>query len=124
MLFRMLRDDFSEVAIGFAALATSFGYNLYHYIFAQVDPGIPIPTSIYDIVAKLGGFGIAIWLVIHHTMITIPKMMKEHREERKEALEQFEKALTEKRLDYKKELEDQRKEFGQMLERVSCRYKG
>lgn len=120
MLFRIIREDIIELTLGIAALASTISYNLYHSLFAQAD--VQVPSSIYEIIAQLGGFGIAVWLVIHHTMVTIPRMMKEHREERKEILEKFDATLKEKRSDYAKELDQQRQEFARMLEKVSCKY--
>jgi hypothetical protein len=121
MLFRVIKEDLMEASLGAASLASALGYNLYH-MFAQAS--VPASASIVEILGQLGGFGIAVWLVIHHTMVTIPRMTKEHREERAEILARFEKNLEEKRLDYQRELQEQRKEFAAMLEKASCKYKG
>lgn len=122
MLLRLIKEDFAELALGIATLTSTIGYNLYHYVFAQTE--VKIPATIYEIIAQLGGFGIAVWLVIHHTMVTIPRMMKEHREERKEIIQKFDDTLKEKRTDYMRELEQRQQEFSRTLEKISCKYKG
>lgn len=118
MLFRLIKEDLVEVSLAAASLTATLGYNLTH-MFAQATPA---SASLVEILGQLGGFGIAVWLVIHHTMVTIPRMTKEHREERAEIIATFQKTLAEKREDYKKELAEQRAEVAQMLERTACKY--
>jgi hypothetical protein len=118
-------DKVNEHILGGAALLmTLFG------IIAQVE----VPTAWQGILTQFGGLGLAVWLVIHHTMVTIPNSQKEfreerqailkaHQEERAETLAAFNKTLEEKRLAYVAEVDRQRSEFKTMLDQVSSNFK-
>lgn len=80
-----------------------------------------ITDAIPAMITQFGGLGLAVWLVYHHTMKTIPGLLETHRQERLELIMTFNKTLEEKRQDYKAEIEQQRKDFEQMLSRVACK---
>ena len=80
-------------------------------LFKYATLGQAETAGIPALVTQFGGLGLAIWLVIHHTMITIPTMQKLHREERTQDLELFKQTLNEKLLEHSAELDRQRQAF-------------
>lgn len=101
----------------------SFALTLAGWAIAQVD--VPaIPTNVGGLITQAGGLGLAVWLVYHHTTITIPNMQKLHSEERTASQKGFEKILDDKRQEYFKEIERQREQFSTVMEKASCRFRG
>lgn len=102
-------------------------------IFTAIIGQAAVSDEILSMITQFGGLGLAVWLTIHHTMVTIPRMenrynemltaMEErHRQERVDMIAVFNKTLEEKRADYKSELDQQRISFAEMLGKASCRY--
>jgi hypothetical protein len=109
-----LFEDGIEVSLGLLALLFSgFG------IFAQAEVLLP---SWAQLIPHFGGLAFAVWLVIHHTTVTIPKMQAEHKAERLEAEAQFIKALEEKRKAYQDQLAYERNYFREHMEKLSCKW--
>lgn len=109
-------EEKTELAIGVASMVVgAIG------MLAQVEIPVSPAMTISQLVSQFGGLGLAVWLVIHHTMITIPSMQKSHAEERRELFASFQKTLDEKRKDYAAEIDRQREEFAVMLSRFQCK---
>jgi hypothetical protein len=89
-------------------------------ILAQGELLLPNWTQL---ATQFGGLAFAVWLVIHHTTVTIPNMQKEHKAERLEAEAQFIKALEEKRRAYQEQLSAERMHFENYVEKISCKYR-
>lgn len=113
----MLAEFRTDLVIGVAALLSGFVT-----MIGQTDP-----TILPDWVGKLGPTGLCVWLVIHYTIVTVPRLEQRfsdlltaqeqrHREERVKMLEMFDKTLNQKRIDYKSELDQQRADFREELE--------
>lgn len=107
-------SDPEEVILGTLSLAVS-GFS----VLAQAT----VPDAWTSILTQFGGLGLAVWLVIHHTTITIPRMQKDYKEERMEMLKEFEASLIEKRKAYQEELVRQRQEFSDSLKNTICQYR-
>lgn len=110
-----LLEDGVELLLGTLALLLS-GLG----IIAQAEVLLP---SWAQLIPHFGGLAFAVWLVIHHTTVTIPNMQKEHKAERLEAEAQFIKALEEKRKAYQEQLAYEREHFREHLDKLSCRWK-
>jgi hypothetical protein len=92
------------------------------WLIAQAE--LPsMPSSINGLITQVGGLGLAVWLVYHHTTVTIPNMQKLHAEERTASQRGFERVLDEKRAEYFKELQTQRDQFSAMLDKMNCKYR-
>lgn len=96
------------------------------WVIAQADPGtlpaLNIPASVTGLITQAGGLGLAVWLVYHHTTVTIPGMQRLHAEERTAAQALFAKVLDEKREEYFREIERQREQFAAMIATIRCQY--
>lgn len=110
-----LFEDITEILLGTLALMFS-GLG----ILAQAELAIP---GWAQLIPHFGGLAFAVWLVIHHTTVTIPKMQAEHRSERLEAETQFIKALEEKRKAYQDQLTYERQYFREHMDKLSCKWK-
>jgi len=108
-----------EAMAGIGSLAATIG----GWALAQAEV-TSIPSNVSGLITQAGGLGLAVWLVYHHTTITIPNMQKLHAEERTASQRGFERVLDEKRAEYFKELEKQRDQFSQMLDKMNCKYRG
>lgn len=114
-------EDTTELVLGFLSIfASGAAY------FAQADA---LPTWA-QLIPHFGGLAFAVWLVIHHTTVTMPNVLKEHRqereamlnsfkEERAEALVEFHRVLDEKRQTYQQLLDAQSKQFAELLKEVT-----
>ncbi len=111
-----LFEDGIELLLGSIALILSGAG-----IIAQAELGTP---GWAQLIPHFGGLAFAVWLVIHHTTVTIPNMQKEHRAERLEATAQFIAALEEKRKSYQQQLEYERAYFKSHVEKITpCKLK-
>lgn len=85
--------------------------------------GILGQTGILDtghsFLTQYGGIGLATWLVIHHTMKTIPGMETRHQTERLS----FQQILADERKEHAAEMERQRAQFADLMSRHQCRWK-
>lgn len=109
-----MTSDPEELVLGTLSLITS-GLS----ILAQAA----VPDAWTSVLTQFGGLGLAVWLVIHHTTITIPRMQKDYKDERLEMLKEFENALVEKRQAYHAEIARQREEFADSLKLNICQYR-
>ncbi len=113
---------------------------------AQIEAvtGTTIPWA--DIVQQYGGLALAVWLVIHHTMVTIPRMQADSKAEREALVKAHREELDAKRADYMAQIADQaakhreelelirsdfmkqmdaiQRTFAAAVERQMCRYSG
>ena len=106
-----------------AILATgSMGLTYAGWLIAQaaVDP-VAIAPTLPSLLSSVGGLGLAVWLVYYHTTVVMPNMQKLHAEERMQMQVQFNKTLDEKRVDYFREIHEQRQQFAEIIEKVSCK---
>ncbi len=110
-----------EVAAAIGSLVLSIG----GWFIGQVElPAIPsLPNGVTSILSQMGGLGLAVWLVYHHTTVTIPSMQRMHSEERTASQHSFEKILDEKRTEYFREIERQREQFSDLINRTTCKYR-
>lgn len=110
-VLRLFKMDPFEIALGVCSLMMT--------VVGQIDAST---FPIERLVTQFGGLGLAVWLVIHHTMVTIPNMQKQHQEERAATLAQFEKMFEEKRKAYQAQLDIQRTDFIETMTKLQCKY--
>jgi hypothetical protein len=108
-----------EALAGIGSIAMTFA----GWFIAQADPQT-IPSNVSAIITQAGGLGLAVWLVYHHTTITIPTMQRLHAEERATSQAGFQKVLDEKRIEYFREIDKQREQFAAMITQINCKYRG
>lgn len=72
-----------------------------------------------QLIPHFGGLAFAVWLVIHHTTVTMPGILKDHKEERLEIINEFKKERLEALAEFHKMLEAREKQFAEMLKEVS-----
>ncbi len=70
---------------------------------AGVETSIPWA----NLVQQYGGLALAVWLVIHHTMVNIPRMQLEAKAEREALVKAHREELDVKRADYLRQLSEQ-----------------
>lgn len=96
--------------------------------------GQAMPDFVPGLVSQFGALGLVFWMMIHTTMVTIPGMQKRndeamakllemHKVERAEMLVAFNKTLEQKRIDYNQEIDRQRENFDEMLQKFACKAK-
>jgi hypothetical protein len=72
-----------------------------------------------QLIPHFGGLAFAVWLVIHHTTVTMPSILKEHKDERLAIIAEFKKERIEALGEFHTMLEAQQRQFGEMLKEVS-----
>lgn len=107
-----------EIAIGAITILTQSALTI-----AQLETISPLSGgTIMNLLSQFGGLGLAVWLVIRHTTVTIPALQKEHREEREVAAKVHAEVIQKLVLAHNEELDRRRAEFTSILEKTSCNY--
>lgn len=116
----MTKNMFVEELIGAGAMVVS-GLG---YIVAQVTPAVPnLPDlNITELVFQFGGLGLAVWLVIRHTTVTIPSLEERYRKERETLLDQHKTEREASLKLFKDELDMKRQEYMQAIKELTKEY--
>lgn len=115
----MTTDLIAEEIIGIGSLIVS-GVG---FLIAQTTPIIPATgINVTEFIFQFGGLGLAVWLVIHHTTITIPNLDKRNREEREAILEQHKLEREAALKTFKEELDLNRQEYMTVIKELTKEY--
>ncbi len=102
--------DETELGLGITSISLSALSFL-----AQTDT---LPTWA-QLIPHFGGLAFAVWLVIHHTTVTMPGILKDHKEERLEVIAEFKKERAEALAEFHVMLQQQQQQFAQILKELS-----
>jgi hypothetical protein len=128
MKFDYTMDTVLQALIGTASLVFSVAGSM----IGQIDGSAA--TGFVGIVSQFGGLGLAVWLVYHHTTVSMPNKEKEYKEERLLTLELHTKQLEDMRRDFLLEhkhvaekfaadVQQEREKFLQAFRSAECRFK-
>ena len=89
-----------------------------YWLFAQVSA----PGTVVDYIQPVVTAGLAVWLVVYHTRVTIPGMQAAHKVERQEDRAAFQTQLGQMQADHKNQLAEERRDHVTEMERQRVQF--